>query len=206
MIYQIYRDKSELKYTANNITTIQNTTNDMRLGELGAWHKIKEDMLLNKYTTVGIYQARRAFHKNLQILRDTDFTVTDDSIYASRYVFTNETLYQQFCKCHPKYVNEFNDCIPTDYEQYKNVNMLYAHNMFYCTDMQFLKLYDFLFNIYVKHNLASIDTTEKFFSFMSERLITMWILANNLHVNLCDTLAYDKNTNKLLYTINGIDK
>lgn len=206
MIYQIYCNNDELKYTNDNIIAVHNTCTDKHLGELGAWHDIYTDVKAHNYTSIGIYQARRAFHKNLRILTDDDFEVNDTSVYVAQYNFNNETLIKHFTTCHPNYVELFKKCIPAEYKQYLTLRTMYPHNMLYCTANTFFKLYKFLFDVYTANNFSDININDKFFSFISERLITFWLLANNMHIKVCNVLTYDKHTNKVVHTINGVER
>lgn len=208
MIYVIYCKDDEIKYQIpESAKLLKNESTEKCLGEIGAWNKIREDAIANNYKTVGIYQARRAFHNNLHILTDTDFSVDNNTIYLSRYVFNNETILQQYKKCHKDFVNLLDEVTPTDYKQQLNANFIYPHNMLYCTIDTFLKLYDFL--LFIKNSSAFkkySNSSSKIFGFLSERLLTMWVNKHNMHVNLCNVVTYDKINGKLLYTINGIDR
>lgn len=207
MIYIIHRDKSELKYDLpKNSTLILNDSNDMYLGEIAAWDKIYEDVRKNNYTSVGIYQARRAFHVNNRILTDEDYVVDKNTIYLSKYVFNNETLNQQYKKCHPSHANLLENVTSSDCKQFLNLQYIYPHNMFYCATDTFLEMYDYLNFVKNSKVLQSYKhDSVKFFSFLSERLLTIWVNYMQYNVKLCNVLAYDKNTGKLLYTIDGID-
>lgn len=79
--------------------------------------------------------------------------------------------------------------------------------MLYCTIDTFLELYDFL--QFIKNSSAFekyLNSSLKIFSFLSERLLTMWVNKRNMHVKLCNVVTYDKTDGKLLYTLNGIDR
>ncbi len=206
MIYIICRNKNEIKYEIPNNCKIIINDGPLYLGEIGAWDKIYNDAKNNGYDKIGIYQSRRIFHNNKTIMLDNDFIIDDSTVYLSKYNLKNETIVEQYKKNHPNYKELFELVTPKEYKDILNIHYIHPHNMFYCSFYTFEQLY-----FYIKFiiNCAVIkpyyDRTEKFFSFLSERITTIWFIKNIKNIKISNVLTYDKKTGKILYTIDGID-
>ena len=103
MIYIICRNPTEIKYDVPPSMRIVVNNSPLYLGEIGAWDYIFQDVVNNDYKTVGIYQARRGFHKDLRLCTDNDFDVNDSTIYCTIYELGYNNMLNQLMKCHPEH-------------------------------------------------------------------------------------------------------
>lgn len=204
MIYVICRDLSEIKYPVNAPMRVVINSAPLYLGEIGAWDQIFRDVVINDFKTVGIYQARRGFHKDLKLLKDEDFIVDDSSIYCTIYD-ENISLNEQFKNYHPKYGDLLEKMTPDAYKPLLQNRFIYPHNMFYCTQKTFYLLYAFINEM--KNQSALLDYVNdknKIFSLLAERFLTLWYIKNNLNIKFCNAFVCDKVTKNIINNYNGI--
>ena len=186
MIYVICRNRDEIKYEIpNDAKIIINECEDNFFGEIAAWEKIYKDAKNNGYKTVGIYQARRAFHENMKILSDNDYDISKNEFYATEYPLNNDTLYSQYVKGgHFGYETLLDKVLPDNLLKIsKEIHFIYPHNMFYTSFTTFEKMMEFLFSFIPVVQQYKKDEM-KIFSFFAERLITLFLLSE--HIKVCN--------------------
>lgn len=204
MIYIICRDRSEIKYDVpENAKIIVNTCSDNFFGEIAAWRDIYIDAKFNDYKTVGIYQARRAFHKDLKILSDDDFK--DDAIYVSaKYDCHGASLYSQFVECHDRDEKLLKEVLPSSLLTIaENTGFLFPHSMFYLPFNVFEDMMKFVWSFIAPMQKFRQDDV-KIFSFLTERLCTLYFVAAEKNVIETDCVCFDKNDGHIIGTKNGL--
>lgn len=207
MIYIICRNPSEIKYDVPPSMRIVVNNSSLYLGEIGAWDYIFQDVVNNDYKTVGIYQARRGFHKDLKLCTDSDFEVDDNSIYCTLYKLGQDTIAKQYKLCHKEYADLLEQVVTEPYRALLGINFIYPHSMFYCTQKTFYRIYGFINSMKTcPAILEYVHDKNKIFSLLTERLLTLWILKNNMNVKLCTAFALNKETGELTNSYNGISK
>lgn len=156
---------------------------------------------IDKYNddNIGFIQYRRSFVQNT-LIDSNKILKTYDIIIPNCYCFSNETVIDQYNKCHIKGL--LNDAFNILYEinnSYENIinrvsnnNFIIAHNMFIMKKNDFIKYCEFLFPIFKifseKHNLKTYNdylkfinnnpTQLKIYSFLAERISNIFYFTN----------------------------
>lgn len=203
MIYIICRSLNEVKYTPpNGSKVIINKSTDDSLADIGAWDEIFKDATAHEYKNVGIYQARRVFIIDKHVMNENDYECDANDIFMTKYDLYKDTLVSQFSACHAKYAYLLEKILPSQYKTKTDLHYIRPHNMFYTSYKNFKKMYEFM-----KHMEELCKTVEhdgsKFFSFLSERLLTCFC-ENEFNIKDVKCRLYDKNTGKIQNEENGL--
>lgn len=209
MIYIICRNVEEIKYNLpkEGFKVIVNTCPNNFYGEFGAWLKIYKDAKENNYENIGVYQARRYFHKNNLILTNKDFNLDNTDIYLVKYPLNKHTIYTQFNQCHPLYKDLLENIGLSNNEIYiaKNTNYIFPHNMFYTKFSIFEKMCEYIFNLAATIKTYKKDDS-KILGFLGERLLSIFVLSNKLKYTCVNCIRINKTTLKIDDNDLGIEK
>ena len=220
MIYQIYVDDNELKYSDPSFTKIKNTAENRDLyGEIAQYQNILDDAKKNNYKNIGIYQARRHLsYKEDKPLLEANIPekLFEEYKVFHTYYFVNgsnyllwinshrmvaallESTVNLVCKLYPDYSRT---C-----EIFLNGNLLFPHNMFIMSTVEFEKYYNWLMTIFRHIQFADTGKIQKPYSLLAERLFTIWCLQNysNKEQVFINAVAYDKNDGRMIDNVHAV--
>lgn len=218
MIYQIFREESDIKYDLPNVIKVKNvTTNAEMYGDISTYDCILKHAKKNKHSIVGIYQARRCLTLNSTPLDfKTVISIDPNKIYHTTFFSLDKSNIALWEASHPSIKDAlYNTMMITmnTYPEYINSielftasNVLFPHNMFIMPIIEFEKYLTWLKTILNKVNIDSNCGVPKPYSLLAERLFTVWCIHNYMPKDQIFTTAnvYDKVTGKVKDSFNGI--